>query len=342
MFRKYIIILCFLSPNILFSQLQNSSYNSLNLHSSSRVLSMGGDINSIVDDDISLALFVPSLLNEEMDNQIAFNFVDYVSDINFISFHFVKKFNNNLMFFTGIDAINYGKFDGRDEIGNTISKFSATQQITTIGMSKYLGNNFTLGSNFRLLNSNLESYHSLVLSSNISTTYHNKDANFTSTFIVKNLGRPIKNYTLEKEDLPFEIQMGLSKSLKHLPFRYSFVFHHLNVYDLSNDYNPRTIYEPATNELIVKEETVTKKLLRHVILGGELNPFRKNLFLRAGFNFQRREDLKLDSSFNMSGFSWGIGFSIKKVKINYSRSSFHSSSMLNSFSILANFSNFGL
>ena len=49
-------------------------------------------------------------------------------------------------------------------------------------------------------------------------------------------------------------------------------------------------------------------MLRHVILGGELNPFRKNLFLRAGFNFQRREDLKLDSSFNLSGFSWGLGF----------------------------------
>ena len=82
------------------------------------------------------------MLNEEDGQSKPFNFVDYVSDINFISFHFVKKFNNNLMFFSGIDAINYGQFDGRDEIGNTISKFSATQQITTIGMSKYLGNNF--------------------------------------------------------------------------------------------------------------------------------------------------------------------------------------------------------
>ena len=117
----------------------------------------------------------------------------------------------------------------------------------------------SLGSNFRLINSNLESYHSLALSSNISTTYHNKDSRFTSTFLVKNLGKPIKNYISEQEDLPFEIQMGLSKSLKHLPFRYSFVFHHLNVYDLSNSYNPTTIYDPVNNELIVKEETVAKK-----------------------------------------------------------------------------------
>ena len=64
--------------------------------------------------------------------------------------------------------------------------------------------------------------------------------------------------------------------------------------------------------------------------------------LRAGFNFQRREDLKLTSSFNMSGFSFGLGFSIKKIQINYARSAYHSSSMINSFSIVTNLSNFGL
>ena len=53
------------------------------------------------------------------------------------------------------------------------------------------------------------------------------------------MGKPIKNYTSEQEDLPFEIQIGLSKYLQHLPFRYSFVFHHLNVYDLSNSYNSK-------------------------------------------------------------------------------------------------------
>lgn len=341
MLRRFIIISIFL-PNLLFSQIQNTSYNSLNLNSSSRILSMGGSVNSIMDNDISLTLITPSLLNKEMDGQISFNFVDYVSDINFISFHFGKKLNNNLMIFSGIDAINYGKFDATDEVGNTISNFNASQQIATFAMSKYLGQDFTLGSNIRLLNSYLESYHSVVLSSNISTTYNNKEKSFTFTLLFKNIGRPIKSYTSEKEDLPFEIQLGLSKYLKYLPFRYSLVLHHLNVYDISNDYNLNTIYDPLTNQLIVRDETVAKKLLRHVILGAELNPFKKNLYLRAGFNFQRREDLKLNSSFNMSGFSFGLGFSIKKIQINYARSSYHSSSMINSFSIVTNLSNFGL
>ena len=142
--------------------------------------------------------------------------------------------------------------------------------------------------------------------------------------------------------MPFEIQFGLSKSLKHLPFKYSVVLHHLNKYDISNDFSLNTIYDPITNSVIVKNETVAKKLLRHVILGGELNPFKKSFYLRGGFNFQRREDLNLSSSFTMSGFSWGLGFSVKKVQINYARSSMHTSSIINSFSIVTNLSNFGL
>ena len=341
MIRKFIIISVFL-PNILFAQIQNSSYNSLNLNNSSRVLSMGGDVISIVDNDVSLAFQAPSLLNKEMNRQMSFNFVDYVSDINFISFHYAQKISNNLMIFSGLDAINYGEFIGSDATGNSTSLFTANQQIFTLGTAKQISDKFTLGTNIKLLNSQLESYHSLSLSSNVSTTYFNKENNLAATLLFKNMGKPIKSYTSTSENLPFEIQLGLSKSLQHLPFRYSLVLHHLNVYDISNDYNLNTIYDLTSNTIIIKKETVAKKMLRHVILGGELNPFRKSLYLRAGFNFQRREDLKLSSSFSMSGFSWGMGFSVKKIQINYSRSALHSSSVLNSFSLITNLSNFSL
>tara|TARA_B110000881_G_C18595443_1_gene530934 strand:- start:1737 stop:2648 length:912 start_codon:yes stop_codon:yes gene_type:complete len=303
---------------------------------------MGGDVISIVDNDVSLAFQAPSLLNKEMNRQMSFNFVDYVSDINFISFHYAQKISNNLMIFSGLDAINYGEFIGSDATGNSTSLFTANQQIFTLGTAKQISDKFTLGTNIKLLNSQLESYHSLSLSSNVSTTYFNKENNLAATLLFKNMGKPIKSYTSTSENLPFEIQLGLSKSLQHLPFRYSLVLHHLNVYDISNDYNLNTIYDLTSNTIIIKKETVAKKMLRHVILGGELNPFRKSLYLRAGFNFQRREDLKLSSSFSMSGFSWGMGFSVKKIQINYSRSALHSSSVLNSFSLITNLSNFGL
>ena len=97
---------------------------------------MGGDVISIFDNDVSLANFTPSLLNEKMDKQIAFNFVDYLADINFISFHSAKKISENLMLFAGVDAINYGEFNGMDVAGNSTTYFNASQQIITIGSSK--------------------------------------------------------------------------------------------------------------------------------------------------------------------------------------------------------------
>jgi len=340
MFRKFIII-CMIFPNILFSQIQNSAYNSLNLHSSSRILSMGGEVISIFDNDVSLVSLTPSLLNQKMDKHISFNFVDYIADVNFISFYSAHKMSDNLMLFLGIDAINYGEFSGADIFGRPTNYFNASDQIITIGGSKKISDYFIFGSNIKLLNSKLETYHSMTLSSNISTTYINRESNFSSTLLIKNIGKPIINYTLNKEDLPFEVQLGLSKSLKYLPFTYSLVLHHLNQYDLSDDYNLNTIYDPITNTVQIKDETVVKKLLRHVIIGGELNPFRKAFYLRGGFNFQRREDLKLSSAFTMSGFSFGVGCSLKKIQINYSRSAFHTASSLNSFSTIINLSSFG-
>jgi len=340
---KRLIILVFCFPLVLFSQIGGtSSYNSLNLNSSSRVLAMGGEVISVMDNDVSLANINPSLMNLGMSGQMSFNFVDYVSDINFISFHISKKIGENFFLFTGIDAVNYGKFENTDEIGNYLGEFSAHEQVFTIGGAKYLGNNFTLGSNIKILNSQLETYHSLAISSNIGVTYNLTEKHFTTSFLLKNIGSPITYYSSEKENLPFEVQLGVSKSLKHLPFRYSLVFHHLNIYDLSNDFYPNTIYNPETNEVEIKEETVAKKMLRHLIIGGELNPFKKNFYLRGGFNFQRREDLKLSTRNSMVGFSFGLGFKISKFYFNYSRSAFHTSSMLNSFSIVTNLSTFGL
>ena len=340
MIRKIILFLVLL-PYSLFCQIQTSSYNSLNLISSARSLSLGGDVISIMDNDVSLASNAPSLLNPSMHNQLAFNFVDYVSDINLVSVHFSKQILNNVMVFTGIEAINYGEFVSTDETGNILSNFSANEQIVTIGTSRYLGRNFSIGSNFRLLNSNLEAYNSVSISSNISATYFVREKEFGITCLVKNIGRPLKGYTSSQETLPFQVQRGISKSLDHLPFRYSILLHHLNIYDISNDFSPNTTYDPITNSLVVKEETIAKKLLRHVIIGGELYPFRRDIYLRGGFNFQRQEDLKLSSSFSMTGFSWGFGFSLRKLRIDYSRSALHSSSMVNSFSVTTNLSNFG-
>ena len=84
------------------------------------------------------------------------------------------------------------------------------------------------------------------------------------------------------------------------------------------------------------------KILRHFIIGGELNPFKRRFFLRGGFNFQRRFDMLLPTKPLMVGFSWGIGVKVSKFEFNYSQASYHLGGITNNFSIATNLSNFGL
>lgn len=340
---KKLIIIVFCFPLSLFSQTGGvTAFSFVDVEMSPRVESLGGSGIAIFDNDVSLAQTTPSLLNEKMHNSILFSFTDYFTDINLISFAYARKWKELGIFSLGVRAINYGDFDWNDEVGNNLGSFSAHDQVITLGASKLLNDRLSFGFNINVLNSQYESYNAMALSTNISGTYFNLEKAFTSTLLLKNIGRQLYSYTNKEEQLPFDIQLGVSKELKHLPFRYSLTFHHLNQFDIKSPYKLSSQTNIDTGELEVKEESVAKTALRHLIIGGELNPFRKSLFIRGGFNFQRRFDLSLTTRPAMVGFSWGIGFKVMKFRLDYSRASYHLSGTPNNFSIATNLSTFGI
>ena len=300
---------------------------------------MGGNTIALYD-DLSSVQTTPSLLNQNMNNQLIFLFGDYFADINLIGFSYSRMFNKLGIVSLSVKAIDYGEFDLNDEFGNTNGTFIAHDEIMTLGISRKVSSSFFIGSNFNLLNSVYAYYNSILVSANISATYHNIDRYFTSTLLLKNIGRQIKSYTNVNEYLPFEIQFGLSKKLRYLPFQYHLVYENINNFYIDSPYKLGTQTDFETGLLEIKEEMIFKTFLRHIIIGGELNPFQKSLFLRGGFNFQRRFDMSLSSNPRFVGFSWGIGVRFSKFSIDYSRSSYHLSGMLNNFSFAADLNQF--
>ncbi len=340
---RIIIFLILLLPFSLLSQTGGvNSFTFVNIETSPRIESIGGNAISIYDGDLLLSQTTPSLLNQNMHNKIAFAFCDYFSDINLLSFAYAREIKEIGVFSIAIKSINYGSFDLNDPVGNTNGSFSASDQVFTLGIGKTLHDRLSIGMNLSILNSQYETYHSLALSSNLSTTYHNSSKNFTSTLLIKNIGRQIKSYSQDIEKIPFEIQLGVSKKLAHLPFRYHLSYNNLNQFFIESPYKLITQTNLETGELEVKEETIAKTFLRHIVIGGELNPFRRNLFLRAGYSFQRRFDMTIRSYPALVGFSWGVGFSFSNFQLDYSRSSYHLSGVTNNFSIATNLSTFGI
>ena len=339
-FRYFIILFFF--PTWVLSQSLNSSFSFLNTEISSRSLAMGGDLISIYDNDILLAQKIPSILNADMNNELGFSFVDYFSDISLVSFNYAKNFKKIGCLSLGFISADYGNFSSSNEVGEQYLSFSASDQIINFGYARKINQKINLGFNINFLNSSYERYKSSSIISNISTTYYSSENNFNSTLLFKNIGRQIKGYTSLTEKIPFEIQFGISKKLEHLPFRYSIVLNNLNKFDISNDYSLNSFTNNESGEIEFIDESFAKTILRHIIISGELNLFNDNLYLRGGFNFQRRFNMTIDSYGGLVGFSFGVGMKVSKINLSYSRSSYHLSGQLNSFSFSTNLSTFGI
>lgn len=335
------ILSIFLFPLGLIAQNGGShAFSFINIEVSPISQAIGGNSIAIYDNHILASQSSPSLLNSSMHNEISFGFVDYLSDINLLSFAYARDIRGFGVISFGIKSINYGFFDLTDEFGNINGSFSAHDQVLSLSFAKKLDKLFSLGGNINLLNSNYSNYSASAVFSNISITYYNSNNRFASTLLLKNLGRQLSSYTDEKETIPFEIQFALSKKLKYLPFRYHICYTHLEHFNISSPYKLNVLTNTQTGELEIQQETFAKTFLRHIIIGGELNPFNKSLFLRGGFNFQRRFDMSLATRPAMVGFSFGVGFNVHDFSFNYSRSIYHLSGILNNFSIGININKF--
>ena len=317
----------------------NSSYPFLNLVTSARIASMGGNSLAIYDNDLGLAAVNPSLISPDMHHQLAMQFVDYYTDINYGSVYFSRTFKKVGSFTAGIHYIDYGKFDRTDVGGDITGSFSASEYAMQIGWGRRLDSSFSIGANIKPVVSYMDGDRSVGLGTDLAATYHNPKNDLAVSLLVRNAGRQISREAPgEMEAFPFTAELAVTKRLKHLPFRYSITYHHLEKFDLT--FKDPLVDDPAIDPLTnqpVKEDKVGKfadKLARHFIIGGEFMP-SKNFSVRLGYNYMRRQELGVDTRMSTVGISWGFGFRIKQFQFNYARSANHLAGSPNYISLIA-------
>jgi len=318
----------------------DNTYEFLNLTNSSRIAAMGGNFLSVYDHDVTLALNNPSLINEQMHGRLALSFVDYYENINYGFASYSRTLPKAGSYVASVQFIDYGTFQRADDAGLVEGEFSAGEFAFNLGWGRSLDSSFRIGANLKAVYSSLESYSSFGLAVDVAGTYLSKDHNFSASLIFKNIGTQIVSYyDGATGPMPFEVQAGLSKRLQHVPFRYSILLTHLEKWDL-------TYSDPLLQSTGVFEEDNNKKssvadfadkAMRHVIVGGELY-LGKNLTLRVGYNYQRRQELKVGSKVSTVGFSWGFGVRVAKFYFDYSRATYHLTGSPNYITISTNLS----
>ena len=345
--KKKLLLLLFLAMGIsltLPAQIGGkSTYEFLNLPPSARAAAMGGNIIGIFDEDVSLVFQNPAALDPEMHNALSFNTALYFAGINFGYLGYGRHYESiKTTFAGGLQYIAYGKFMGTDLNGNETAEFNAGEYALNLTAARQY-KKFNYGAHIKLIYSGLESYSSYGLATDIAGAYIDTATKFTATVVVKNIGTQLKPYTEDnREPLPFEIQAGISKQLKYMPFRFSVVVHNLQRPDIRYN-DPNFTPEPTifgdTTEVVKEKKYIADKIAYHFIFGGEFllgNSFR----IRGGYNHMRRQNLSLDTRRGLSGFSVGAGLRISKFRIDYGFAKYHLAGASHQFSLSTNLSDF--
>ncbi len=328
----------------IFSQIGGSSvFPFLRLPNSARAEALGGIANAIWDSDVSLALQNPAMLNYQMHNHLTLNFVDYFGGIVHGFAGYGRHYDNVGTFYTGIQFVNYGTFVRADESGNTLGTFTAGDYAFNFGGGKMVTEDslFSVGINTKFIYSQMEEYVSLGGGIDLGAAYLSKSKRFIATLQMLNFGTQFKTYSGNvREPLPFEIRAGVSSQFEHLPLRLSIVAHSLQKPDLTfTDPNREPEFD-LTGQEIVQNFGLGNKIMRHFIFGAELMPIKDVLYLRLGYNFQRRQEMKVNVRPGTVGIAWGLGLRLYKININYSRAAYHIAGSPNNFTLSTNLSEF--
>lgn len=330
--RLFCIIYFCLLAEILHAQVGDEAYGFLRLPSSSHVNALGGHTVSLIEPDPSLGFHNPALLGGEMDNMVNLNYMNYISDINAGSAIYTKAFKECGTWGVGATFFNYGNIkeysDKNDYIGDVSAKDIAVQGFFSYDLSdKWRG-----GVSLKYLYSSMADYNSMGLGVDAGLSYYDADKKFSFGLAFKNIGAQLKSYYDERQKMPWDIQMGISKQMAHAPIRISLTAMYLNKWNF--DYTD-------DSDKDYKGDSFGKKLFKHLVIGVDWLP-SDNLWIGVGYNPKRSMDMKLDGANALAGFSAGAGLHVKMFDVSASVAKYHPSALSVMLSISTALSGFKL
>lgn len=303
-----------------FSQTNNSTvYRFLDVSPTAKSVALGGYQVGLYDGDYSMVSLNPAYLSYTNSSNYSATFVNYLSDakLGLVNTRFIIP--NIGVLGVGLRYFGYGDFDYLDENGNNLGNFSAYDLALSTTFSTFIAENLSAGLNLDLITSSYQDFNSQGLSGSGGLFYRDSTSHFSAGLVIRNLGFQLTSYSENREPLPLDIALGVTKKPENFPMEMSFTLRRLN------DWDNRIIGE-------ITDPSFSEALFRHAILGGEVN-LGEHLRGRVGYNHLLHQQTKSGSEFDFAGFSFGLGFKIKTVFVDISRSSYSSSGGYSQISI---------
>ncbi len=301
-----------------------TSFDVLNLPVSSHINALGGNNISLVEEDITVMYHNPALMGQEMDKQIAANYMRYVAGINLGGFSYAQAVRQHGTWAVGLQYAGYGSMPLADETGVITGSFNAKDILATGLYAHDITSSLRGGISAKLLYSSYESYSALALFFDLGLNYYWEEKDFSLSLTLKNLGGQLKKYESQRISMPWDLQVGFSKTLRHAPFRISVTAQHLNKGHLP--------FEKVDDDGTLKKvDKFVPNFFRHLVFGVDYIPNR-NFYLAVGYDCKRKGDMATAGRRIWSGFTAGTGFRVKMFGIGVSLAQHHA----NGFTFMTN------
>jgi len=264
---------------------------------------LGGDNITIIEDDPSLMFSNPALAASVSDMTVGLSYMNYMKGANYMGASFTKAMSDKATLAGGIQYMNYGKIKEVDENNVQLGEFNASEIAVEAIFSYELAKNLVGGITGKFITSYIGSYNSIAVGVDLGLNWYDPEREWSLSAVAKNLGGQVKAYDDNFGKMPFDLQLGVSKTFAALPVRVS-----ATLVDLTH-FNYRFI--------------------NHLNLGAEVL-LSESLWIGGGYNFRRANDMKIgvgdDESSHGAGFSFGGGINLERFKLNLSYGKYHAAS----------------
>lgn len=292
-----------LFSTILQAQDSQTEYNFLRLPISAHAAALGGDNITIIEDDPSLMFSNPALAASVSDMTVGLSYMNYMKGANYMGASFTKAMSDKATLAGGIQYMNYGKMKEVDENNVQLGEFNASEIAVEAIFSYELAKNLVGGITGKFITSYIGSYNSIAIGVDLGLNWYDPEHEWSVSAVAKNLGGQVKAYDDNFGNMPFDLQLGVSKTFAALPVRVS-----ATLVDLTH---------------------FNYQFINHLNLGAEVL-LSESLWIGGGYNFRRANDMKIgvgdDESSHGAGFSFGGGINLERFKLNLSYGKYHAAS----------------
>lgn len=309
-----------------------SVFNFLSLPYSARLNALGGDNVAIQDGELAMSLMNPALLNNATDKVLQLNYAYWMQGTMFGSVLYGHNFGRGKWekqpegepdkpnyFAVGIHYLDYGRMPYANEEGGLMGNtFTAKDILINVMYARQLGPMFSVGVAFKPIYSIYESYSSFALGADVGGHFQLPDSTLHIGLTLRNIGWQLKGFYSDEsgrhmENLPLNLELGLSYRFKHAPIRLNMTIHNMQIWEL-----PYASANLGDTGKVLWYDT----MFRHTIFAIDIIPKSDRFWLTVSYNHRHRAEMQLKDQRSLAGFAFGAGVRIYKFSVAFAMSQY--------------------